>query len=129
MSLTPERKQEIVQKLRESLDYWGRILDGEELNAPANGDIFVCDLYPKLCKDKDEPCPIWVIIGEINGKGYCCSGTPAGIWRIHQKKRHNVDYTSTKNKIYCPTCKRIARRQVKFLQWLLYGENCITKLS
>ena len=58
-------------------------------------------------------CPV----AKATGEGFC-EKTPYQWWHAHQIKCHSTDNWGKDKKNECPTCTRLARAELKFLESL-----------
>ena len=98
-----------LKALRGSIQKWEKIVDGtgmdkREENCP------LCLTYPECSS-----CPIAETV-DRNG----CWGTPWIKWTQHQHQKH---LSHGYMKVECPTCKRLAKKELNFLKGLLPEEE------
>jgi hypothetical protein len=90
--------------LKGSIEKWKKIIAGKgiderQYNCP------LCQLFPDTCFY----CPVCKGTGREG-----CNYSPWEKWAEHQRLKHDGDM-----KVYCPTCKKLANAELKFLKRLL----------
>jgi len=93
-----------LKALKEEIEEWEMIIaekGADSINSP------LCNLFPTCIG-----CPV-VTIGESMAG---CQDTPYWDWVDHQLEEHGEE---KEFKIYCPSCKELAQRELDFLKSLL----------
>ena len=98
-----------LKALKGSIEKWEKIVnetgkDSGWTNCP------LCDLF--LHSEDCRHCPIF----EKTNQSYC-KNTPYTTWEAHQEKKHDEEFPPYI--IQCPTCKKLAQKEVDFLKSLL----------
>lgn len=98
-----------LKALRGSIEKWERIVDGiGEDDGPNN-----CPLCETFSMNGGDCCGC-----PVNGKSKSgCRNTPYQDWYIHHKIQHEGSIFF--RRVVCPTCKKIALKEVRFLKSLL----------
>ncbi len=97
-------KQQTAKALEGSIEKWRKIVvrEGQDYSG---SNCPLCALFP------DWGCPGCPVM-KASGKSEC-RGTPFANWRKHQNKKHACGGVNE-----CPTCTRLARKELKFLESL-----------
>ena len=101
-----------LKALEGSIKKWEKIVDGTGVDE-GGSNCPLCKLYHRC-----NPCPV---AETVNKKG--CCGTPWVEWRIHGFKRHTTGFFCFSLKVECPTCKRLAQKELDFLKSILPKEG------
>ena len=98
--------------LKGSIKKWQKIVNrkGED---SSSGNCPLCVLFNSYCKvrDSNQRCVVYQKTGRMD-----CDMTPFRKWANHHEAKHNI---WGPHKIECPTCKQLARKELKFLKSLL----------
>ena len=100
----------IEKALEESIERWKRIVSGEEHATTANYSL--CSLF---FENNCAGCPIKEKIGETQ-----CNNTPYREFTHHINLTHKdfIPPSLFYYRVYCPECKRLAEKELKFLKSL-----------
>jgi len=99
--------EKALKALRGSIKKWEKIVNGKgEDNAAAN-----CPLCEEFLEENCVECPIAIITVPF------CEASPYVDWCTHQYDIHNK--IRTPHIVICPRCKKLAGKELKFLQKLL----------
>ena len=100
----------IEKALEESIERWKRIVSGEEHATTANYSL--CSLF---FENNCAGCPIKEKIGETQ-----CNNTPYREFTHHVTLTHKnfIPPPLFSYRVYCPECKRLAEKELKFLKSL-----------
>ena len=101
-----------LKALEGSIEKWEKIVDGTGIDARDN-NCPLCKLY-RRCKS----CPV---VDTINYSG--CHGTPWIEWCKHHIEEHPTKTFISSMKVECPTCKRLAHKELNFLKSILPKEG------
>lgn len=91
-----------MEALEGSIKKWEGIVEGTGIDDGAEN----CPLCQMFGKISCEECPVMKKTGEDE-----CRKTPHQDWRIHQSREHY----GLPSKINCPTCKKLAQKELDFL--------------
>lgn len=100
-------KRETAKALAGSIEKWRAIVEktGEDRG---HDNCPLCDLFWAL--DGCDECPVAKKTGEKN-----CVLSPYESWTVHHANKH----FRKPNVAHCPTCTRLARAELKFLEGLV----------
>ena len=100
----------IEKALEESIEHWKRIVSGEEHTTRAN-----CSLCSLFFENNCAGCPIKEKTGETQ-----CNNTPYREFTHHVTLTHKnfIPPPLFSYRVYCPECKRLAEKELKFLKSL-----------
>lgn len=98
-------KRETAKALKGSIEKWRAIVEKRGVD-DGSDNCPLCSLFweDAVCNG----CP-----AAVSSTG-CCTETPYVAWYRHQEKKH----PSTLDLIHCPTCTRLAKAELKFLESL-----------
>ena len=100
-----------LEALKGSIEKWERIVAGTGVDQGV-ANCPLCKLFHnKNCRG----CPIYEKV-KISG----CDGTPYEDWIFHYESKHGEKEDV---KVYCPTCKELAQRELDLLKSLLPKER------
>jgi len=100
-----------LKALKGSIKKWEKIVEGTGVDK-GEDNCPLCKICGWNCKD----CPV-VMTGEAK-EG--CRGSPYSDWVEHQSEEH---WEKEESKVYCPTCKELAQKELDFLRSLLPKEG------
>ena len=100
-----------LKALKGSIEKWERIVEGTGIDK-AQANCPLCEMYGWNCMD----CPVVTVGGAKAG----CHGSPYSDWMKHLWEEH---WGKEDMKVYCPTCKKLAQRELDFLKSLLPKER------
>jgi len=101
-----------LKALKGSIKKWEKIVEGEGID-DGGKNCPLCKLY----SDKDcRSCPV---CAEVDNYG--CHDTPYDEWESHHENKHEEN--ELYRKVYCPTCKELAQKELDFLKSLLLKEE------
>ena len=101
-----------LKALEGSIEKWEKIVDGTGVD-DRDGNCPLCKLYPG-CK----PCPV-AQTAHFTG----CNDTPFIKWCKHHVEKHPTEEWYPPLKVECPTCKRLAQKELDFLKSILPKEE------
>ena len=105
--------------LQKSIKKWQRIVDGTGVDDGCH-NCALCEVFYYAPEGECLECPVF-----IKTEKRFCHQTPYDEWSNHQEDEHSneVDYpeAGVPHSIKCPTCERLAEKEVKFLKGLLDG--------
>lgn len=99
-----------LNPLEKSINKWKRIITGKGLDRDIENCALCKEYYNNNCND----CPVF-----LKTDMYGCGNTPYDKWSLHQARMHKDKAVS---RVYCDVCKRLAQKELKFLQSLKVEE-------
>ena len=100
-----------LKALKGSIEKWEMIVAGAGID-DGDKNCPLCKLFSdKNCHD----CPVFE---KVNAMG--CHNTPYDEWESHHENKHEE---KRMRKVHCPTCKKLARKELNFLKSLLPKEE------
>ena len=103
-----------LKALQGSIEKWEKIVDGTGLDFSSE-NCPLCQIY-YYCRS----CPIEQTTGKRE-----CGGTPWYDWNLHHFEKHRDSCPHISQTIECPTCKKLAKKELAFLKSLLPKEEQI----
>ena len=105
-----------LKALKGSIKKWEKIVDGTGRDNGGDNCPLCLLFIMNMDNDKDCPdCPIGIKTGEN-----FCEKTPYLAWLNHTRGKHDQ---SSSIEVKCPTCKKLAIKELDFLKSLLPKEN------
>ena len=97
-----------LKALKGSIKKWEKIVAGTGWEQ-ANWNCPLCQISDGSC----DLCPVKIKTGKDS-----CEGSPFCGWDIHQIDVHD-QWMGSVRKALCPTCRKLARAELRFLKSLL----------
>jgi hypothetical protein len=112
-------KHKIRKALKGSIRKWEEIVAGKGVDK-GGANCPLCQLTEKEYLECDKlPCPIYTKTKMLE-----CQGSPYPKWREHHRSNHPEEDEFLKyNRVYCPTCRKLAQTELDFLKSLLSKES------
>ena len=103
-----------LDALNGSISKWEKIINDNGEDEATNNCSLCKEFYGLYIDVKCEECPIYKKTGYDS-----CDATPYKEWTEHQHNNHEDLLVESGYRVYCPECKKIAKRELKFLKSLL----------
>jgi len=100
-----------LKALQEGIGKWEQIIAGTGIDEGVE-NCPLCSLFYWQGRKRCLSCPVYM----ETGWKYCCE-SPYRDWSDHQRNWHHIPIN--KYYIICPTCRRLAKAELRFLRGLL----------